>query len=95
LGDDPDYKWDIRGNFGYNTFSQSGGINFSRYELQTLAIVKQEHCREFSMGYNKSLEEFQIQFTIKAYPDDKFGLRKTRDAWKVEGVLDKTAQERL
>jgi hypothetical protein len=95
LGDDPDYKWDIRGNFGYNTIAQSGGINFNRYELQTLAIVKQEHCREFSMGYNKPLEEFQIQFTIKAYPDDKFGLRKTRDAWKVEGVLDKTATERL
>jgi len=95
LGDDPDYKWDIRGNFGYNTLAQSGGIDFNRYEMQTLAIVKQDHCREFSLGYNKPLEEFQIQFTIKAYPDDKFGLRKTRDAWKVEGVLDKTAAERL
>ena len=95
LGEDPDYRWDIRGNFGYNTSLQTGQLELGRYELHTLAIVKQEHCREFSMGYNKPLEEFQIKFTIKAYPDDAFGLKKTRDAWKVEGILDDGAKERL
>ena len=95
LGKDPDYRWDIRGNFGYNTRFQTGNLELGRYELQTLTIVKQEHCREFSLGYNKPLEEFQIQFTIKAYPDDRLGILKTRDAWKIEGIADKTATERL
>lgn len=95
IGEDEAYSWDIRGSFGYNTLLQTGQIELSRYELQTLAIVKQDHCREFSFGYNKPLEEFQFKIVIKAYPDDAFGLRKTRDAWKVEGILDDNAKERL
>lgn len=95
LGEDPEYEWHIRGQLAYNTMFQTGKFDPGRYDLQTLAIVKKDHCREFSFGYNKPLEEFQFQFTINAYPNDKVGLRKTRAAWKLEGILDANAQERL
>jgi lipopolysaccharide export system protein LptA len=90
-----DYQWEVRSTMRYNPRNQTGSFDLSRYELQTLSIVKQEHCRSYQFGYNSLSNEFTFQITINAFPDDKITIRKTRDQFKLQGVLDDPTQERL
>ena len=41
------------------------------------------------------LEEIQFKLTINAFPSDPIGFKKTKEIWKLEGVLDDTSEERL
>ncbi|MBT6121263.1 hypothetical protein HOH45_07360 [bacterium] len=94
-GDDPDYQWFIKTQFIYVPTPSSKTFNMNKYEMQTLSIVKNDHCRTFNFSYNKPLEEFKFSLTINAFPKDSIGIKKTRDLYKLEGILDESSKERL
>lgn len=52
------------------------------YELQTLSITKDLHKRTLTFIYNRLLEEFRIQFTFNAFPNNMIQVRKN----KYEGI---------
>jgi hypothetical protein len=95
LGGDPNYSWDIEAYFLYNYDGPMRDIDFQRYEMQTLQLVKNDHCRKIAMSYNKRLEEFSIKFIVDAFPNDPIGFKKEKEVWKVEGILDDQTAERF
>ncbi len=95
LGPNPDYRWEIGLGFVYNTLSQEGNFDPRRYELQTVNIVKREHCRTLSFGYNKTSDEFMFRYTIDAFPEDPIEFIRNKANWKVGGRLNQSAQERF
>ena len=96
LDTNPDYQWDLRTTLRYNTYNQQGVFDPSRYDIETINIAKQEHCRTFQFGYNKQSDEFTFQVTIVAFPGDTITIRKTRENWKLQGgALNESTQERL
>ncbi|MBT5954330.1 hypothetical protein HOG98_06375 [bacterium] len=94
-GDDPDYQWSVQTQFIYVPTTFSNTLNINKYEMQTISIVKNDHCRTFNFSYNKPLEEFKFSLTINAFPKDSIGIKKTRDLYKLEGILDESSKERL
>ncbi|NDC82738.1 hypothetical protein EB093_03620 [bacterium] len=92
----PEYQWEIQATLRYNTSGQTGSYDWNRYELESLSIVKQDHCRTFRFEYNKLANEYSFQLAINAFPDDKISVKRTKDQWKFQGgYLNDTAQERL
>ena len=95
VGEDPLNRWELGSSFVYNAASAQQEFSFDRYELQLFQAVKRDHCRTFTFGYNKSLEEFQFKMTIDAFPEDPIELVRTRDLWRFGGRLNQAAQERF
>ena len=58
-------SWESRWTFkGYFTYSPKYNQN---YQLQTLSLEKDLHCRTLTLMYNRLLEEYRFQFTINAF----------------------------
>ncbi len=95
VGSDKDYLWEFQTQFSYNKSGVLRTLQFDRYELETINIVKHEHCRLFTISYNKLLEEFKFKITFNAFPNDSIGFKKNKELWKVEGILDDPTQERF
>ncbi|MBG90291.1 MAG: hypothetical protein CL521_00560 [Actinobacteria bacterium] len=95
VGTQKDYEWYIKGNYKYRTQNQRAEFDQTRYEMQTFQIIKKEHRREASFGYNKMNDELIIKYTFHAFPGDPIEIRKTKDIWELEGRFKQQAQERL
>ncbi|MGE4169417.1 MAG: hypothetical protein AB7F28_01705 [Candidatus Margulisiibacteriota bacterium] len=96
FGQDQDYQWEAEGVFIYNV--QTGPTRTwetHRYELQTYSLTKNEHCRRITISYNKTNDEFRFQYTIDAFPKNPIGFVKSKEFYKLEGVLDESSQERF
>ena len=89
------YEWEVSLQFNYNLTGQRRSIALNRYELNQFNIIKHDHCRSFTFSYNKSIDEFKFKVTILAFPEDSFGFKRTKELWKVEGILDDTTSERF
>jgi len=95
LGPNPDYRWSFETDFIYDTPPHSRTYDLSNYQMETIKIVKQDHCRKFTFSYTKRLDEYRLIFTILAFPNDTFGFVKNPTVTKFEGFFDKSIQERL
>ncbi len=90
-----DYTWEFQTTFRYNTSGPNGQFDLRRYELQTVAVAKKEHCQTYQFGYNTLSDEYTFQISVLAFPDDKITFKKTRDQFRLQGILDDATQERL
>lgn len=97
LGQNPDYRWEVGVKQYYNTRNQNETTPFElrRYELRSLYIMKREHRRTLEMSYTRSTEQWDIVYTILAFPDDPIEIRKRKDLWTLEGRLTGETQERF
>ena len=93
LGKKKDYEWRFQTFFSYKKTNEPFSV--SDYELRRISLVKQEHKRSVSLSYDKIAEEIKFKMTINAFPNDPIGFKKTKDVWKVEGILDDQSEERL
>ena len=65
------------------------------YQLQTLEIIKDLHCRQFTLIYNRLLEEIRFQFTINAFPENNIGFTSNKyESFRLEGVFDDASIQR-
>ena len=95
LGRKKDYRWELKTTYAYNTTGQPDHYDVSRYDMESINIVKNEHKRKLSIGYRKLAEEFTIVYTFNAFPNDPLELKKQKDVWKVEGRFNEKSKERL
>lgn len=93
IGKNKDYIWKFQTAFLYDVNNKE--FDISRYELNTFTLVKEEHKRSVFISYNKQTEETRFKLTINAFPNDPIGFRKNKEIWRIEGVLDKSSEERL
>lgn len=92
---DPFYKLQVSGSFDYDTDNQNNDYDVTRYQMQTLSLIKKEHRRTLKLQYNKRREEYKFEYIIDAFPKDSIGFKKTKEVWKIEGILDDKSQERF
>lgn len=97
LGGPKAYSWEIETLFAYDPVASSSmrSLALGRYAMQTIRVIKNAHCRRFTISYNKALKEFSFKYTILAFPNDQIGFKKTEDIWKIEGILDEKTEERF
>lgn len=95
IGGNEEYQWEIQTTYAYNTINQPDKYDVSRYDMESINIVKNEHKRKLSIGYRKLAEEFTIVYTFNAFPNDPLELTKQKDVWKVEGRFNEKSKERL
>lgn len=91
----PDHGLAIESDFVYDVPDHTRNLVFDSYELATLGITKFNHCRKLKFSYNKIRDEYQVLFTILAFPNESFGFRKNQNVTTFEGFLDKPSQERF
>ena len=86
-------SWENRWTFNaYFTYSPKYNQD---YELQTVELVKDFHCRKLTMIYNRLLEEYRFQFTINAFPENNIGFtRNEYEDFRLEGVFDDESIQR-
>ena len=86
-------SWQNRWTFNaYFTYSERYEQD---YELQTLELVKDFHCRKLTMIYNRLLEEYRFQFTINAFPENNIGFTSNEyEDFRLEGVFDDDSVQR-
>jgi len=97
IGRDKEYRWEIVAKQSYNTRNQNEDSTFQtrKYELKTLGIRKHEHKRMLELNYTSSSEQWDIIYTILAFPDDPIEIRKKKDIWTIEGRLKENTKERF
>jgi hypothetical protein len=97
LGKDPEYKWKIGFKQSYNTKNQDENSKFQtrKYELKSLYVTKREHKRDLEVRYTKSTDQWDIIYTVLAFPDDPIEIKKKKDLWTIEGRLKENTKERF
>ncbi len=95
IGVNPLDRWEIGSAYVYRTTGQDE-FDWQKYDLQLFQIVKRDHCRTFSFGYNKSTESFQFKISIDAFPDMPLEITQSRGFWNVGGGgFNQGTQERF
>ena len=86
-------SWESRWTFkAYFTYAPKYDQN---YQLETLSLEKDLHCRTLSLMYNRILEEYRFQFTINAFPDSKIGGKTNKyESFLLEGLFDDQSIQR-
>ncbi len=92
---DPNDQWEAAVALAYQNPAQSTGFSVDRYQIQTFQITKHDHCRSFTLSYNKLTEEISFRYTIDAFPDDSLEVIKSRESWRLGGQLNMASQERF
>tara|TARA_A100001015_G_scaffold126039_1_gene139700 strand:+ start:521 stop:2830 length:2310 start_codon:yes stop_codon:yes gene_type:complete len=76
-------KWTISAKFLANPKLKKD------YKLQTMSVTKDLHRRQFTIKYNRILEEFRFQFSINAVPENTVGFKTNeQEPFKLEGSID-------
>ena len=91
----PDYQWFIESRFKYDVAGIGKTFDPSYYELQEIAISKNEHKRTIEMGYKEPTKEFYFKYVFTIFPQDPIVLRKKQDVWTFEGRFKKQSEERF
>jgi hypothetical protein len=92
---DPDKQWEASVALIYQNPNQTAGFSPDRYAVQTFQLTKHDHCRSFTLGYNKLTEEISFRYTIDAFPDDALVVIKNPEGVRLGGQLNMTSQERF
>jgi hypothetical protein len=95
LGKHPEYQWNFNIYLNYQSDGLGKPFNASYYDIQTFSVRKYEHFRIFEMGYTKQSAELFFKYTFTAFPKDPIVLRRSRNAWTVEGRLKGSSEERF
>jgi hypothetical protein len=95
FGDDALYAWQFETLLTYDVRGRSHSFDLFKYDIQTFSLIKNEHCRKIKISYNRIFNEFQILFTINAFPNESIGFKKTPNAVQFEGFLNGQSQERF
>ena len=95
LGRKKDSQWELEAYYQYKTPNQPKYLDLSRYQIQTLSIIKNEHKRRLEIGYKKLINEITITYRFNAFANEPLKIKKINDLWKVEGRFNEKATERL
>lgn len=79
----------------FNAYFTYSNTTNKTYQLQTLEIVKDLHCRSLTFMYNRILEEYRFQFTVNAFPKSNIGFSSNKnESFRIEGVFDDASIQR-
>jgi hypothetical protein len=92
---DPLYQWNLSMSFAYDTLTYPDTFTAAGYQLQTLELVKFDHCQTFSLGYNKLNQTVSFKYTINAFPESPLELIQTNNTIRFGGQLQSNSQERF
>ena len=83
IGSNWENRWTFKAYFTYSPKYEQD------YQLQTLSLEKDLHCRKLTLMYNRMLEEYRFQFTINAFSDSNLGFTSNKyESFRLEGVFD-------